>query len=218
MGSTTGVQGNTTTKSSKLPKVKLVSGESIEVLNPQEKRWFERTRDTYLEESRFTEATDLRDLDRLLVHELMVYRWTCWLSSGVDYDGHLADEGDLQRNIKLYSAQVTELKMSMGMSKKARDQAADRGTLADYISNLKMRAKAFGLHREKQLVKALALMEELSTVVGTFLRSDEEERKKFGFEDEAEIVEWISTVMLPEYRELDEYFRKNEQRYWVKDL
>lgn len=200
------------------PKVKLVSEERIEVLTDQEKRWFERTRDAYLQQAKFSETTDLRDLDRLLVHELMVYRWTSWIASGVDYDGHLADDQELQRNIKLYSDQITAIKNSMGLSKKARDDAADKGTVADYVKDLKAKAKAFGIHRERQLVKALALMEELSTVVGSFYRADAEERKKLGFESEAEIVEWVRDLMLPEYREIDEHFRKNDQRYWVRTL
>ena len=217
MGTGTGVQGSSTSQPSKLPTVKLVSEQPIKVLSPAEKRWFEGTRDDYLKQARFTETTDLRDLDRLLVHELMVYRWTTWIASGVDYEGHLIDEQDLQRNIKLYSDQITSIKDSMGLSKKARDQAADKGTLADYISDLKARAKTFGLHRERQLVKALSLMEELSTVVGTFLRSDKEERDKIGFPSEADIVKWIDEVMIPEYREIDEHFRKNDQRYWVRE-
>jgi hypothetical protein len=218
MSSSTGVQGTSTVKSSRLPRCKLVSGETIEVLSPQEKRWFDRTREEYLDQTKFSETTDLRDVDRLLVHELLIYRWTTWIASGTDYDGHLIDEQDLQRNIKLYSSAVTDIKESMGLTKKARDAAADKGTLADYIANLKQRAKVFGVHREKQLVKALSLFEELSTVVGSFLRSDAEERAKLGFESEAEIVDWIANTMLPEYRAIDEHFRQNEQRYWVKDV
>lgn len=198
--------------------MKLVSGQPIKVMTQAEKTWFESTRDDYLKQAHFTEATDLRDLDRLLVHELMVYRWTTWIAAGVDYEQHLIEEQELQRNIKLYSQQITDIKDSMGLSKKARDQASDKGTVADYVTDLKARAKTFGIHREHQLTKALALMEELSTVVGTFMRSDEEERKKLGFEDEEEILKWIIEVMLPEYREIDAHFRKNEQRYWVRDF
>jgi hypothetical protein len=219
MGKSTGVGGNTTTKSSSsAPKAKLVSGEHITLMSPAEKRWFERTRDDYLQQTRFSETTDLRDVDRLLVHELLIYRWTSWIASGADYDGHLIDDQELQRNIKLYSSAVTDIKDSMGLTKKARDAQADKGSVADYIANLKDKAKVFGIHRERQLVKALSLMEELSTVVGAFHRSDEEERRKMGFEDEAEIVGWITNTMLPEYRALDEHFRKNDQRYWVKQL
>lgn len=197
-------------------KVKLVSGETVTVMTEAEKRWFEATRDSYLEQTKFTETTDLRDLDRLLVHELMIYRWTTWIASGQDYDGHMTDDADLQRQIKLYSDQINAIKASMGLSKKARDAAADKGTVAEYISELKSRAKAFGLMREDQLIKALALFEELSTVVGTFLRSDKEEREKMGFETEAEIIDWVWNTAIPEYRRIDEHFRQNTQRYWTK--
>jgi hypothetical protein len=57
----------------------------------------------------------------------------------------------------------------------------------------------------------------MSTIIGAFDRSDEEERRKLGFEDEKEIVAWVRSTMLPEYHALDEFFRENEQRYWVRD-
>ena len=199
-------------------RVKLVTGRVISVLTQEEASWFNTARDTYLRQTKFTEHTDMQDLDRLLVHELMVYRWTCWISAGVDYDDNVADEHDLQRNIKLYSDQITKIKESMGLTKKARDERAEKGNFAEYLTNLKARAKEFGIHREEQLDKALELLNELFAVVGAFDRSDAQEREKMGFKDEAEILKWIREVAQPEYQALDDYFRANQQRYWVRDL
>lgn len=199
-------------------RVGLVSGKVVTVLTEDEAAWFNEARDTYLAQTRFTEHTDKQDLDRLLVHELMIYRWTHWIAAGMDYDDNLVDENALQRNIKLYSDQITRIKESMGLTKKARDDKSDKQSLGDYIVNLKARAKEFGIHREEQLDKALELLNELFTVVGAFSRSDEEEREKLGFSSEKEIVDWIRDVAEPEYRAIDEYFRKNQQRYWVKEL
>lgn len=190
----------------------------MQVMNQEEAEWFEATRDAYMTEAQYTDATDIRDLDRLLVHELMVFRWTKHIGSGRDYDGMLIDEGDLQKNIKLYSDQITKIKESMGLTRKVRDAAANAESVADYLANLKARAKQFGVHREKQLDKALTLFEELSAVVGAFLRASEEERKKIGFEDADEVLKWISETAIPEYREIDAHFRANEQRYWVRDI
>lgn len=187
-------------------------------MGDEEALWFEATRDAYMSEAQYTEATDIRDLDRLLVHELMVFRWTKYLGSGRDYDGMLVDEQELQRNVKLYSDQITKIKESMGLTRKVRDAAANAESVADYLANLKARAKQFGVHREKQLDKALTLFEELSAVVGAFQRSSPEERKKIGFETADDVLEWITETAIPEYRELDEHFRRDGQRYWVRDI
>lgn len=199
-------------------RVKLVTGKVISVLNAEEASWFNNARDTYLQQTKFTEHTDMQDLDRLLVHELMVYRWTCWISAGVDYDDNAADEHDLQRNIKLYSDQIIKIKESMGLTKKAREEKANKGNFADYLTTLKARAKEFGIHREEQLDKALELLNELFAIVTAFERSDEEEREKMGFKNEKSILEWIVNTAQPEYQALDDYFRANQQRYWVRDL
>jgi len=199
-------------------QVRLVSGKVVTVMTQTEAEWFEETRDAYESELKFTERTDLVDLDRLLVLELMIFRWTQWIASGTDYDGDMADEKKLTGDIKLYSDQLNKVKESMGLNKKSRDAMASEGNFAAWLSDVKSRAKIFGIHRVKQLTKALALMNELSTVVGAFDRSDEEERRKLGFEDEKAIVAWVRETMLPEYHAIDAYFREHEQRYWVRDM
>lgn len=198
--------------------VQLVSGKLVTVLTPVEADWFEETRDAYVKELKFTERTDLIDLDRMLVFELMVFRWTQWMGQGTDYDGDMLDEKQLTTNLKLYSDQLNKIKETMGLNKKSRDDAANEGNFASWFTDLKARAKIFGIHRQHQLTKALTLMMELSTVVGAFDRADEEERRRLGFSDEKEIVAWVRETMLPEYHALDEFFRTNDQRYWVRDM
>jgi hypothetical protein len=195
--------------------VKLVSGESVQVQTPTEARWFNDTREAYRDQLRFTEITDLRDLDRVLVMELMIFRWTQWLASGKDNDGWDIDNVDtIRRNIGDYSAQITKVKDSMGLSKKVRDDAANDGNFSLWLQDLLSRARVFGFHRENQLQKALVLVQELSSIVGSFDRSDAEERGKLGFDSEHEILEWVRHTMLPEFRAIDEHFRDHEQRMW----
>lgn len=198
--------------------VRMVSGKVVTVMTDIEAEWFEETRDAYEHELKFTERTDLVDLDRLLVLELMIFRWTQWIASNVDYDGDMVDDKKLTADIKLYSDQLNKVKESMGLNKKSRDDSANEGNFSAWLDDLKSRAKIFGIHRQKQLTKALALMNELSAVLGAFDRSDEEERRKLGLDDEKAVVAWIRTTMLPEYKALDEFFRENEHRYWVRDL
>jgi hypothetical protein len=197
--------------------VKLVSGKLAQVQTQDEADWFEATRDAYLEQLRFTEKTDLIDLDRLLIHELMIFRWTQYSTAGTDYDGDLIDEKRVTTDIKAYSDQINKIKDSMGLNKKARDLAAAEGDFSQWIADLKQRAKIFGVHRERQLTKALTLVQELHSIVGVFDRSDADERGRIGFESEKDIVKWIRETMLPEFDIIDQHFQENEQRYWIRD-
>lgn len=199
-------------------EVSMVSGETLQVQGDTEARWYNATRAQYAEQLHFTETTDLRDLDRLLVLELMVFRWTQQLAAGRDYTGFEIDEDQLRKNIKEYSEAVTKIKESMGLTKKARDDAANSGDFASWLANVKMRAKAFGVHREHQLSKALVLMNELFSILNAYDRSDGEERAKLGFETDKDILEWIRNTMQPEYRAVDEHFREHDQRYWVRSI
>ncbi len=196
--------------------VSTVSGELLTLLTDSEVRWYNDTRHSYMEQLRFTETTDLRDLDRVLLMELLIFRWGNWLAAGEMYDGfEVPDEDKLRLNVRHYSEQITRVKDSMGLSKKVRDDAANDGNFAAYLADLKSRARIFGMHRENQLQKALVLINELFAVLGTYDRSDDEERKKIGFETADDILEWIRVTMRPEYDALDQHFRDHEQRMWT---
>ncbi len=196
----------------------MISGETLVVQSEAERRWFETSRDTYVEQTKFTQTTDLRDLDRLLGLELSVFRMTQHLAAGHDYQGFEIDEVLVRRHVREYSEQITRVKGSMGLTKAARDEKTSGGDLSAYISDLKARAKIFGIHREQQLMKALVLINELKAIVGAFDRSDDEERVRLGFKDEKEIIEWVRTRLIPEYDQLDQHFRDNQQRYWIRSM
>lgn len=199
--------------------VKMVSGKTTLVMTVAEQEWWNESREAYMSEAKFTEVTDMRDMDRLLAMELMVFRWTQWLSGGQDYDGDLlVDEGKLQMQLKHYSDQITKIKTSMVLSKDARDSAANEGNFAKWFSDLKSRARIFGIHREEQLQIALTLFNELSGIVRTFDQSDAEERSRAGFKTEGDILNWLREQALPRYAALDAYFTEHEQRFWIKDL
>lgn len=216
VGQNSAIGSNSLIAGENLYEVLLVSGETLRVQTEQEKRWFETTRDKYMSETRFTEQTDLQDLDRLLGLELLMFRWTQHLAAGLDYEGNLADEEQLRRNIKDQTEALNKIKASMSLNKASRDDNAE--SVAAYLQTLREKAKVFGIHREKQLTTALALMNEIFAVVGTFARADAEERKKIGFEDEAAIVKWLTENVQPRYVEVDTHFQENDQRYWVRTL
>lgn len=197
--------------------VRLVSGRPLTVMSANEADWLRETRESYVSQTRFTDVSDLQDVDRLLALELMVFRWTQWLSSGVDYFGDEIDEARISSDLKGYSAELNRLKQSMGLSKAVRDAAANDGNFSAWFDDVKRRAKAFSIHRQEQLGKTLALLEELSAIVGTYDRSDEEERERTGFKTEHEILEWVRNTALPEYRALDAHFREFSQSLYIRN-
>lgn len=199
-------------------EVELCSGETLQVQTEVEQRWFNQIKERYLRETRLTETTDLQDMDRLLCLELLMFRWNQHLASGYDYDRNMVDDDLLRKQVKEQSEAITRLKGSLSLDKKTRDAALNEGNFAAWFADVKRRAKIFGIHRENQLNAALSLMNELSGIVGAYDRSDEEERKKLGFESPADIVEWVRETMLPKFHEIDAHFIEHEQKMWTRDL
>jgi hypothetical protein len=190
------------------------SGQKLRVLGQLEKDFYEAQAKQYLDENDFTNASDLLDLDRLLFYELIVYRMTWWLGAGVDYDNFTIDRTQCQRNLKETSEQLSKVKTDLGLTKSARDKAQAESVGA-YLTELKQRAKEFGVHREKQLVKGITLCHQLFSIVGAFDRADAVERTKIGFESEADVLDWVRNTMKPEFQAVDDHFAKNVQRYWT---
>lgn len=199
-----------------LYQVTTPSGQNIEVLGSAEHDFYGSQRDRYMAENRFTNTSDLLDLDRLLFMELLVYRATSWIGRGQDYDGMTLsdhDETAQRRSLKDTSAMISVIKNDLGLTRTQRDKAAYE-SVGHYLTQLKQRAKEFGIHREKQVATGITLCKQLFAIVGAFDRSDEIERKKIGFENADEILEWIRDIMVLEFDKLDTDFIAGKQKYW----
>lgn len=213
---TTTTSGKTVT----LRKVDTLSGGKIEVMGDGERDFWREKVAKYTSEHSFTAATDLADLDRLMFLELLSHRATTWLGSGRNYFGELltpSEESDCHRVLRQNNPLISTIKNDLGLTKSQRDKEQFE-SVGSYIANLKARAREQGVKREKELIKAICLIKELFSIVGTFDRSDEIERQKTGFETEADIVDWVRKNMKPEFDQIDAYFRTHAQRYWVRDI
>lgn len=200
--------------------MKTCAGLEIEVQGPGERAFYQQQQKKYLDENSFTAASDLQDLDRLMFMELLVYRATVHLASGKNYYGELlgpGDEADLRRTLKENAPLISNIKNDLGLTKAQREKEQYE-SVGKYLVDLRARAREHGIHREEQLQKAIALINQLFALVGAFDRSDEIERDKMGLNTADDVLEWVRTVMRPEFDAIDEYFRKNAQRYWVRRL
>lgn len=200
-----------------LHQVDTPSGQSIEVLGQAERDFYVSQRTAYMAQNKFTNTSDLLDLDRLLFLELLIYRATNWIGRGKDYDGiTLSDRDEVaqRRALKENSTLISVIKNDLGLTRTQRDRAAYE-SVGTYITLLKQRAKEFGVHREKQVATAITLAKQLFAIVGAYDRSDEAERRKIGFENADEILDWVREVMVSEFDQLDHDFVQKTQKYWT---
>jgi len=200
-----------------LNRVATPSGQYIEVLGDAERDFYEGQRKSYMAQNLFVNTSDLLDLDRLLFLELLIYRASSWIGRGQDYDGlPLSDQQEVaqRRSLKETSSLISVIKNDLGLTKSQRDKDA-YSSVGTYITQLKQRAKEFGVHREKQVATGITLCKQLFAIVGAYDRSDEVERKKIGFENADEILEWIRNVMVTEFDAIDAKFIAGTQKYWT---
>lgn len=191
------------------------TGSPFHLQTEQEGIWYERQRDQYLEHNRFTNVSDLEDLGRLLTLEIMVYRWTTWLTQGFDYLAGRVHETELKNAIKEYSVEIRLVKASLGIDRAQREK--DKGeSVGDYVATLLRRANEFAIHRNEQYAKSVTFLWELISMVETHDRCDAQERRELDLSPES-ILEWVRTHIMPEWEQLNDDFRAN-QAIWVADL
>lgn len=191
------------------------TGSPLHLQTEGEATWYEKQRDQYLQHNRFVNISDLEDLSRLLTLEIMSYRWTTWLTQGFDYLAGRVNENELKNAIKEYSTEIRLVKASLGIDRVTREK--DKGeTVGDYIAELLKRAKEFGVHRNNQYEKAVTLIWELVSMVQTYDRCDEQERRELDLSHEA-IMDWIRTRLVNDWDTLNNEFRQ-QQKVWIGNL
>jgi hypothetical protein len=191
------------------------NGSSLNLQNTDEGVYYERSRDRYQLDNKFLNISDIEELSRLLMLEVMIHRWSNWLAQGFDYNDGKIDEKELKTNLKEFSGEIRQIKSTLGIDRVQREK--DKGEdLGQYVANLLKRAKEFGQHRDEQYAKAVTFIWEAISMVKTLDRCDEEERRDLDL-SEGSIVEWIRTRLIPEWQQVNDAFRKN-QSMWIKSL
>lgn len=201
-------------------KVESIGGEELELLHEREARFYQQAQEKYLTEYAFTMANDFRTLDRLVALEVQMLRYQWFTMAGMDYDGvdlEPKEEQDLHRRMKELGPQIAEIQSTLGVTKAQREKGS-HDSVGAYIQQLQVAAKEHGVNRERQLGKALELTKELFSLVNAFSRSNDEERRKLGFEKADDILKWVEDYMQPEFDAIDAYFREHEARFYRRQL
>lgn len=196
--------------------VSLPSGGDFEVYPSETKHFKERVK-RYTKDNKFVNIADLQDVDRMMILELLVWRYGNWVSMQKDYWGEAVDETTMSKTIKDLSAELRNIKQSLGIDKVSRDKQRGEDSFGAWLDRAKTRAVEFKVMREDQLGKALELFNELKAqVLLTENTTPDEQREMRCTQDH--VWEWIRDKAIPEYDQIDEHFRKNKQQYWVRDM
>jgi hypothetical protein len=190
------------------------SGATITVMNQSEADYYDQVHKRYLTDNKFKNVSDILELDRILVMELMCYRWGIWILAEEDYFGRKINPTEVQKSIETYSREIRGIKKDLGIDKSTRDK--DKGdSVAEYIQMLGVRAKEFGITRNKQSGKAIEILMEARALITLYENSSDAERKEFKANIN-DIVDWFKT-RFSEFEEIDKDLRKN-QSTWIRDL
>lgn len=184
------------------------------MLTKAEQEFFEERSKEYTHAFKFTNVSDLAALDQVLEWELLIHRYSTFLSLGKDWRGdEIASEGSLRREVKALSEELRQVKAALKIDKKGRDNDVTND-VASRWEELRIRAREFGVMRNEQAAKAVELANHLIALYEMYERSDAQERQANRCHPD-DIVQWIGEVFKPQFRAIDEAFRAGKQKMWM---
>jgi len=187
-------------------------------MHASEKTFYEDAAARYQSEYSWSMGNDLRTIERLLLLEVQMHRVQTFLTKGADYQGVDFDAGEetaLRRAQKELGAQISDIQNDLGVTKSQRDKMQE-DSVGAYLTQLKIRAKAHGVKREKELGRGIELIHELFAVVGAFKRSNDAERARLELPDADAVLTWIEEYVEVEFKAVDDYFREHDQKFWIR--
>lgn len=188
----------------------------------------------YLSDNQFTNVSDLQDLDRVMIGELLIWRWGQWLMQGRNYWNEAIDDSALQKQIKELSGELRLVKSALALDKVSRDRQKGEDSVPAFIANLRKRAKQFGYKRNEEFAKVLEMFHDLRAMITLYDNCTDDELRERKItnvnEDGVEvlvplshssIVAWFRDIKCPEFDEIDRKFRQDgpdAQKMWNTDL
>lgn len=197
-----------------------LTGQVLDVLTAEEKSMYETAQLKYTTENTFTDASDMRSLERLLMLELLSFRYHGYLASGLGPDGNPSmpsEEANYHKHLKEMAISISNTAKELGLLKSQKDKERF-DTVGAYITDLLNRGEEMGINRENMLDKALELTKELFAKTGAYSRANESERRKMGLDNADVIVDWINNIMKPEFDAVDEHFQEHQQKLWIRKM
>lgn len=194
--------------------VLLPSGANHYVLTDGEARELRDKCERYLSDNHFVNVADMQEIDRMIIFELMIYRWNLWISRGKDYWNEDVDPKKYHDMVNVYSKEVRLIKKALGLDKSTRDRTRGDNSVAALWDNLLQRAKEFGYMRNEQYVQVITSFQRIKAMITLHKNTDLIERKENACElsDVLEVIE----EEIAKFDAIDEKFRFETQRLWVR--
>ena len=194
--------------------VQLPSGATYYVLTDDEQRYLHDRIQRYLTDNHFVNVSDVQDIDKMITFELLIHRWTLWLSKGRDYYDEDINIKQYSEMVHGYSTEVRQIKKALGVDKNTRDRTRGDDSLAALWDNLKRRALEFGYKRNEEVDHVITSFQRLKAMLTFHDKCDDIERKENACEMK-DVVE----VLRDEIRKfdlIDEKFKVEKQVLWIR--
>lgn len=194
--------------------VRLPSGATYYVRTDEEERYLRERIVSYLSDNHFINVSDIQDIDKMITFELLIYRWTLWISQGRDYydeDINVQKFADMAHS---YSTEVRQLKKALGVDKSTRDRTRGDDSLASLWANLQRRAAEFGYKRNEEYVQVITSFQRLKAMLTFHDKCDALERKENACE-EKDVLEVLRDE-IAKFDAIDEKFKFEKQTLWVR--
>jgi hypothetical protein len=194
--------------------VDLPSGARYFVLTLNEATYLRDRIERYLTDNHFINVSDIQEIDRMITLELLIHRWTMWISKGRNYydeDINIKQHSDMVQDA---SREVRQLKKGLGLDKATRDRTRGDDSIAALWEHLQRRAQEFGYMRNDQYVAVITAFQRIKALVQFHDNCDDLERR----ENACEITDILEVVReeLAKFDAIDEGFRHNTQRMWIR--
>lgn len=195
--------------------VNLPSGAIHYVLTDEEERYLRDRITRYLSDNHFVNVSDVQDIDKMIVFELLIHRWSLWLSKGRNYYDEDINIKQYSEMTHSYSTEVRQLKKALGVDKTTRDRTRGDDSLASLWSNLQRRAAEFGYKRNEEFVQTITSFQRLKAILTFHDNADEIERK----ENACEMTDVIEILReeIRKFDEIDEKFKFEKQTLWIRN-
>lgn len=195
--------------------VQLPSGGVFYVLTSTEKAWVEDKIERYLSDNHFVNVSDFLDIDKLIMAECLHFRWTLWASRESNYFGEEINPKEMALLADKFAVEIRQLKKALGVDKTTRDRNTGDSSVAARWDNVCRRAEEFGIKRNEEAIQAIESMHRIAAMITYHKNCDPKERAEFHVELE-DVIEVIEEEVAT-FRQIDEEFRRNVQRYWIRD-
>lgn len=190
--------------------VRTPSGNKFEVMTKQEKDYASDLFKKYESEYKFENPADITLLESLVSLQILLFRYSSWLTKQQDYEGNPIDIREIQSLVIELQREVRQLQDTLGISRKSR-MGADAKP-AEIISEILKKAKEYGVHKNQVAWKFLLAYYEIKHYIGLYRRCDDVDRKRLGVTAE-EVIDKIESV-ISEIARFEEEF-KQKRKLWL---